>query len=498
MKIKRVLNVIYYVFVLSCLVYGIGSITYADKNPQSPDVLITYNANGKSGVEKANLFGDELWYPGKEKTGLIRINNNFRKIEIESLGLDIDIKQFNQDFLKDMVYNSFLNNMKLTIIKDNLIFDDIIADEETLAELIKDGININTIGPIDLNYTLKMDKAAGNELQNLIANVTFVINAKSDETPTDDDDDNNNGGGSNNGNTNGSTNNKPTPSKTFDGELIDRMPGYIALNEMKKIDEKKDEIIIPFNIDLLKANPNHTPRIYYWNELAQKWVALASYVVTPYTVKAINDGGYTGWFNVFGVIQSSFTDILGHWAEPVTNRMNGLGIIEGYPGSGWTRPAQLEQNITRTEFTALIFRLLNINPDIVILETYNLEDAMKILNEHYQDAKEIPEWVAGVVASTTKAGLIETREGKFAPNEPITQLEAAVMVSKAFKVLEKYHPIDLTKFKDAEDIPDWGIAAVSKNVVEGYPDNTFKTNDFITRAEALTVLKRLFVIGMGL
>ena len=117
------------------------------------------------------------------------------------------------------------------------------------------------------------------------------------------------------------------------------MPGYIALNKPTKIDEVKEEIVLPFNIEVLRANGGHTARIYYWNEPLKKWIALATYPNTTFTVKAINDGGYSGWFNVFGVIQPSFNDlILGHWAEPVTNRMNGLGIIEGYPR--WTNPSR--------------------------------------------------------------------------------------------------------------------------------------------------------------
>lgn len=484
---QRFLNLIYYMVVLGCLIYGIGSITYATDNTSQPDATITIDQNGQSS-SIGDLFNGSLWYPGYQKEGILRIVNNYKKASINDLGLDVKVGE-------NSVYDSFIDNMRLTIEKGNLFdFTEVIAKNKTLREILKEGISfspgaINIRNSMDFKYILKMVETAPNELENISALITFTFNAG------EIIEHNSGGGDSNNGEF---ANNEETAPPKFDGDLIDRMPGYITLNEAKEINEIIEKIIIPFNAELLRENKDHTPRIYYWNELVEDWIALASYVIDPYQVMAINDGGYTGWFNVFGVIQPNFIDVLDHWAEPIANRMNGLGILEGYPGDGLIRTAQLDQDITRTEFTALIYRLLNIIPDRHLLETYTLEEARIVLSEYYGDAGDIPDWVAGVVASATKAGLVEPREGKFLANEPITREEAAVMVSKAFKMLEKYQPIDLTKFADAEDISDWAKAALADNAIQGYPDNTFRPNDFITRAEALTVLKRLFINGMGL
>lgn len=287
-------------------------------------------------------------------------------------------------------------------------------------------------------------------------------------------------------------NNKPP-----DGDLIDRMPGYISLSDPVFL-EFLEELILKYDYGLLESNPEHTPRVYYWNELVEKWIALATYPESEDSVKAVNDGEYKGWFNVFGVIQPTFTDVEDHWGEETSNRMNGLGILEGYPGEGLVRPAILDQHITRAEFVTLLYRLLNINPDIPILEAYEPETAKAHLKELYTDADDIPEWAASMIASAGKAGLIVDREGNFDANEKVTRLEAAIMVSNALKMLSNYQPVDLTKFKDAQDIPEWAKAALSENVLEGYPDSTLRPEDPMTRAEALTVLKRLFIIGMGL
>ena len=376
---------------------------------------------------------------------------------------------------------------------------------------MEEGINfptniINLSSTIDFKYTLKMDEKATDELESMSAKVDlFLMRLKSGDDGGDDNGGGDNGGGDNGGGDNGGgdDSNKVPPAKPetidFDGDLIDRMPGYIALNKPTKIDEVKEEIVLPFNIEALRANGGHTARIYYWNETLKKWVALATYPNTTYTVRAINDGGYSGWFNVFGVIQPNFNDlILGHWAEPVTNRMNGLGIIEGYPGDGLIRPAQLEQNITRTEFTTLIYRLLNINPDRQILESFSQDEAKIILAEKYLDATDIPDWVAGVIASTTKAGLVETKDGKFSGNEPITRLEAAQIIRKAVEILKEYQTVDLTDFITDQEVPNWVKLAVSEKVIGSYSTSIFGSDEFITRAEALAVLKRLFIIEMGL
>ncbi len=476
---KKILNILFVVFIIACFVYGIGSITYANTNEGSINV-VEIIINNEGNTIEGNIFGNEYWYPGKEVNGVIRITNNYKKADISNLDLNVTINDFKKGLSQDIVWESFIDNMVLTVRKGVLpVFNHTIVENKTLNELLEEGIQlskIDTLGvgnSLDLEYTLKMDENAGDELENVTANIDFLIDA--DEVIS-----------------------KKKKKKNFDGGLIDRMKGYIELAKRTFIDDPDEELNLAYDNELIEDKEEYSARVYYWNEVVEKWVALASYSSFPNEINAINDGGYSGWFNVFGVIQPIFTDIAEHWAEPVTNRMNGLGIVEGYPGAGLVRPAKLEQHITRAEFTTLLYRLLNINPDMPLLENYTLEEAKIILPEYFLDAAEIPDWVACMTASAVKAGLIHTRNEKFEANEFVTRLEAAVMVSNSFKFLARYQPLDLSVFKDIEDIPDWAKAALAENVIEGYPDNTFRPDEFITRAEALTVLKRLFIIGMGL
>ena len=82
-------------------------------------------------------------------------------------------------------------------------------------------------------------------------------------------------------------------------------------------------------------------------------------------------------------------------------------------------------------------------------------------------------------------------------NMPISRIEAAVMVSKALRTLPGYKKANLAVFRDADDIPEWAKATLADNVLAGYPDGSLQALRDITRAEALSVLHRLFVYGMG-
>ncbi|NLT95506.1 MAG: hypothetical protein GXW85_08260 [Clostridia bacterium] len=284
-----------------------------------------------------------------------------------------------------------------------------------------------------------------------------------------------------------------------DNVLIERMPGYVSLSKPIKESTAKNEIIMQYD-SRKKTSYDQIPRVYYWHSQAQKWIALATYPGSPGTVKGITGGLYKGWFNVFGVIQPIFVDIAGHWAEEVANRMNGLGILEGYPVVNndfpMVRQAKLDQEVTRGEFITLLVRVLNIDPQAPMVPLLHPDEARELLTANFSNANDIPEWNQREIAGAVKANLI-AGSGNLEVNTPISRIEAAAMVSKALRILPGYKKANLAVFKDADDIPEWAKAALEGNVLVGYPDGSFQATRDITRAEAITVLHRLFVYGLG-
>ncbi|WP_334110505.1 S-layer homology domain-containing protein, partial [Thermodesulfitimonas autotrophica] len=303
------------------------------------------------------------------------------------------------------------------------------------------------------------------------------------------------GGGSSGGSSGGQTETPPPVENLPESVFIARWPGHLPLvaqaakvgyaPDGTKLEKPEPE----FTVDITRSDrlaeaeaKSLTPRAYYWNERYGKWVALASYP-TPdgKAVKAVNDGGYSGWTAVFAVKQPRFTDVAGHWAEPVINRMSGLALVEGYPNpkdpASLERPAGPDREITRAEFVAVLTRALGVLPEgeqklYEVLKQPTPEEKARI-----SGMNGVPGWCRDAVATALASGLAKGREpGDFAGDEPITRIEAAAMVSNALKKIPGYKPADLSQFKDAADVPDWAKAAVADGVLNGYSDGSLKPN----------------------
>jgi hypothetical protein len=204
---------------------------------------------------------------------------------------------------------------------------------------------------------------------------------------------------------------------------------------------------------------------------------------------------------MFAVREPHYTDITGNWSEDVVNRMNGLALIEGYPilddPNTQDRLAGVDRNISRAEFATILARALGCLPP----------DEQKLYGVLLPQGEEpdqvlagwsgVPDWSRDFVAGMVYSGLIQGEApGYFAGNNPITRIEAAVLVSKVLNKLPNYKPADLSQFKDAADVPDWARAAVVDGVLNGYPNGSLLPNNPITRAESLvTILKLLRALG---
>lgn len=178
---------LFYFFCLlgvACLVFALAGITYATVENVEPNVLIRINGEGEVTCS-GNLFGGELWYPGREEHGIIRVSSEIGA-RLSSLGFDISLKQYQPLYSRDTVYQSFLDHMKLTVKKGSfLVFTSTLLDKASLSSIVvNDGIFLDTSDQIrlplgesiDLQYTLKMDEESGEELEDVTASVAFKIN----------------------------------------------------------------------------------------------------------------------------------------------------------------------------------------------------------------------------------------------------------------------------------------------------------------------------------
>ncbi len=166
---------------------------------------------------------------------------------------------------------------------------------------------------------------------------------------------------------------------------------------------------------------------------------------------------------------SSLNDISNHWAAERIKDLVARGAIKGYPDGTF----QPDATITRAEFITVVVKAFNlINPGgIVFTDTSG-------------------HWAQDYIATATAAGIVGGyNDSSFGPNDPVTREQMAVIVVKAAQLT----PIAAeNQFADSSNIAAWAreavATAVNKQIIKGYPDNTFKPGSKANRAEAAAVI----------
>ena len=162
---------------------------------------------------------------------------------------------------------------------------------------------------------------------------------------------------------------------------------------------------------------------------------------------------------------------------PELNAADHFAYIIGYP-DGLVHP---ELQITRAESTTIFFRML--------LEEFR-EDFWSQVNPYYDVLPD--DWYNNAISTMTNAGIVNGYpDGNFYPNDNITRAEFATMAVRFFAGDDE--EITEDAFPDIAD--HWANyeinLAYAKEIIEGYPDGTFKPDQEITRAEAMTIVNRV-------
>lgn len=178
----------------------------------------------------------------------------------------------------------------------------------------------------------------------------------------------------------------------------------------------------------------------------------------------------------------AFGDIKGHWAELVICEALEIGIVEGYSETAF----QPQAYITRVEFAAILLRALGIHP-----VSAEFEPA-------FADREQIPAWAVDVIGTAIENGILQGYPDRtLRPMDLVSRSEMAAMMARALDW--KGQPGDTT-FADDAAIPAWAkgyvLDAVQRGLLQGRDGNRFSPADPATRAEATTLLLRLWhVLG---
>ena len=228
-----------------------------------------------------------------------------------------------------------------------------------------------------------------------------------------------------------------------------------------------------------------------------------SYTVAPAQTTSQSRYTFSGWrINGVGDVVTEIKDIqqdvklIGVWTrrssgggggsskptvdipDDVPTGLNGddhFAYIVGYP-NGNVEP---NGNITRAEVATIFFRLL----------TEEVRTANSTQSNSLSDVTR-GQWFNHAVSTLSSMGIVKGHnDGTFAPNAPITRAEFAAIAAR----FDDKNTDTSSKFTDIAS--HWakneiGIAA-NKGWINGYPDGTFRPNQYITRAEAMTLVNRV-------
>lgn len=167
-----------------------------------------------------------------------------------------------------------------------------------------------------------------------------------------------------------------------------------------------------------------------------------------------------------------YTDLkITHWASSTIEYLNTNELVKGYP-NGTFKP---ESTITRAEAATIITRAMKLSSNAKLSFT-------DVKSNHF---------AYGSIAAVAEAGIITGREAsKFSPDGQLTRAEMATILKRAYNLTGT----SALPFKDVKS-SHWAFEAIQtvyqNQLTGGYPDNTFRPNSSITRAEFATFLTKI-------
>ncbi|MGM9568282.1 MAG: S-layer homology domain-containing protein, partial [Clostridia bacterium] len=162
--------------------------------------------------------------------------------------------------------------------------------------------------------------------------------------------------------------------------------------------------------------------------------------------------------------------------DPALNTKDHVAYIIGYPDLT-VRPGE---NITRGEVATIFFRLL----------TDKSRNAYWSQHNAYSDV-DASFWYNNAISTLTNAGVLSGYpDGTFRPDEPISRAEFASIAARFSKTVYNGR----SSFSDVGG-SHWASRFISLaeylGWISGYPDGTFRPDQTINRAEAMTLVNRV-------
>ena len=176
----------------------------------------------------------------------------------------------------------------------------------------------------------------------------------------------------------------------------------------------------------------------------------------------------------FAADTKTASDLNGHWAEGVISQWMTDGLVGGYQDGTF----QPDKSITRAEFVKLVNAAVKPN---------------KVGAVNFSDVTNT-DWFYDELRLAMGAGYVGGFEdGTFRPADNVTRAQAAAFIAKAKGLTQD--TAQANGFTDSAAIAGWAKGAVGAVVkagyMGGYQDGTFRADNALTRAEAVSMLDRV-------
>ena len=195
---------------------------------------------------------------------------------------------------------------------------------------------------------------------------------------------------------------------------------------------------------------------------------------------------FTGWYadkaltqKITGVTMNSDKTVYAGWkATGVPDMLNGddhYAYVVGY-SDGTVRP---NANISRAEVATIFFRLLK----------EDVRDGNLTAENTFTDVTG-GQWHNKAISTMAKLGVVKGRNAEaFDPDAPITRAEFATICAR----FDKAQISTSSNFTDISG--HWAEKSIERAAtlgwIAGYSDGTFRPSNYITRAEAMTMINRV-------
>ncbi|MBW4518923.1 MAG: S-layer homology domain-containing protein [Scytolyngbya sp. HA4215-MV1] len=183
-------------------------------------------------------------------------------------------------------------------------------------------------------------------------------------------------------------------------------------------------------------------------------------------------------------VNSTFTDIQGHWAQDFIEYLADRNIVRGFPDRTF-RPDDL---VNRSQFAAMLQKAFPSTPGN---------------NLAAFDFTDVPpsHWAYDAIQTAYRHGFLTKYPGNaFKPNQAVSRLQVITTLTQGLNLIATSEkPENLTTyFQDADSIPDYGessvVAAIENRLIVNYPNlQRLNPNQAATRADAAAFIYQSLV-----